>query len=171
MYVGVLKGKVVRMLLNLRYHQLNHTHTYNCCCLAVHDSCDPIDYSMPISSVLFYLSEFAQIWILWVRDAIQSFHPLLPPSPFAFKDPASGSFPMSWLFISGGQSIGASESATVLSMNIQGWLPLGLTDLISLLSKRLSRFFSSTIQKHQFFSTQTSLWSNSHIHTWLLEKP
>ena len=71
---------------------------------------------------------------------------------------------------SGGQIIGAS--ASVLSMNIQDWFPLGLTGLISLLSKGLSRVFSSTtIQKHQFFGTQTSLWSNSHICTWLLEKP
>ena len=85
---------------------------------------------------------------------------------------ASGSFPMSRLFTSDGQRIGASASASVLPMNIQGWFPLGLTDLISLQSKGLSRVFSSIkIQKHQFFSTQTSLWSNSHIHTWLLERP
>ena len=87
--------------------------------------------------------------------------------------PASGSFLISWLFASGGQSIGAS--ASVLPMSIQGWLPLRLTGLISLLSKELSRVFSSTtIRKHQFFSAQPSLWSNSHTsgsHTWLLEKP
>ena len=77
---------------------------------------------------------------------------------------------MSELLASGGQSIGASASASVLPMNIQGWFPLGLTDLIFLLSKRLSRVFSSTaMQKHQLLSTQSSLWS--HIHTWLLEKP
>ena len=63
-------------------------------------------------------------------------------------------------------------SASVLPMNIQGWFPLELTGLISLQSKRLSRvFFNTTVQKHQFFSTQPSLWSNFHIHTWLLEKP
>ena len=85
---------------------------------------------------------------------------------------ASGSFPLSWLFTSGGQSVGASASASVLPMNIQGWFPLGLTGLISLLSRGLSRVFSSTtIQKHQFFSVQLSLWSSSHIHTWLEEKP
>ena len=73
---------------------------------------------------------------------------------------------------SGGQSMGISASASVLAMNIQDWFPLGLTDWISLLSKGLSRVFSNTtVQKHQFFSTQLSLWSNSHIHTWLLEKP
>ena len=78
--------------------------------------------------------------------------------------PASGSFLMSQLFASGGQSIGASASAWVLPVNIQGWFPLGLTGLISLLSKGLWRVFSSTIvRKHQFFSTQPFLWSNSHI--------
>ena len=83
--------------------------------------------------------------------------------------PASGSFPMSGLSSSGGQSIGAS--ATVLPINIQGWLPLGLTGLISLLSKELSSLLQHPVQKHQFFSSQPSLWSNSHICTWLLEKP
>ena len=70
------------------------------------------------------------------------------------------------------QSIGASTSATVLPMDIQGWFPLGSTGLISLLSKGLSRVFSSTtIWKHHFFHTQISLWSSSHICTWLMEKP
>ena len=85
--------------------------------------------------------------------------------------PASGSFLLSQLFTSGGQSVGASAPASVLLMNIQGWRPLGLTGLISLQSKGFSGVFSSsTIQKHQFFDAQPSLWSNSHIHTWLLEK-
>ena len=95
-------------------------------------------------------------------------------SPFSYLQsfPASGSFPMSCLFASGGQSIGDSASASVLPMNIQGRFPLGLTGLISLQSKGHSRVFSNTtVQKHQFFGTQPSLWSNSHIHTWLLEKP
>ena len=83
--------------------------------------------------------------------------------------PTSGSFPMSWLFTPGGQSIGASASASVLPKKIQGWFPLGLTGLISLLSKRLSRVFSSTtVRRHQFFGPQPSLWSNSHICTSLL---
>ena len=86
--------------------------------------------------------------------------------------PASGSFPMSWLFTSGSQSIGSSASASVLSRNIQCWFPLGLTSLISLLSRELSGVFSrTTVQKHQFFGVHPSLWSNSYIHTWLLEKP
>ena len=83
---------------------------------------------------------------------------------------ASGSFPVSQLFASGGQSIGTSASASVLPMIIPGWFPLGLTGLISL--QGLSRVFSRTaIQKHQFSSAQPSLWSNSRIHTWLLGKP
>ena len=86
--------------------------------------------------------------------------------------PASGSFQMSQFFASGGQSIGVSASTSVLPMNIQDWFPLGWTDWISWQSKGFSRVFSSTtIWKHRFFSTQLYLWSNSHIHTWLLEKP
>ena len=96
-------------------------------------------------------------------------------SPFSFclqYFPASGSFLMSWLFISGGQRIGASASVSVLPVNTQGWFSLGLTGLISLWSKGLSRVFSkATIQKHQFLGGHPSLRSNSHIYTWLLEKP
>ena len=85
--------------------------------------------------------------------------------------PASVSFPVSQLFATGGQSVGASASTSVLPMNIQGWFPLRLTGLISLLSKGLSRVSSSTtIWKHQFFGAQPSLWSISHIHTWLLKE-
>ena len=94
-------------------------------------------------------------------------------SPFSHLQffPASGSFPMSQSFASGDQSIGVSASASVLPMNIQDWSPSEWTGLISLQSKGLSRVFSNTtVQKHQFFGAQLSLWSNSHIHTWLLEK-
>ena len=84
--------------------------------------------------------------------------------------PGSGSLPISWFSSSGGQSIEAP--ASVLPMNIQDWFLLGLTGLISLQSKGLSRVFSrTTIWKKPFFSAQPSLWSNSHIYTWLLEKP
>ena len=83
--------------------------------------------------------------------------------------PASGSFPVSHFFASGDQSIGAS--ASVLPVNSRGWFPLWLTGLISLLSKGLSEVFSSTTVWKDFFGAQPSLWSNSHIHTWLLEKP
>ena len=95
-------------------------------------------------------------------------HPTISSSVTTFSYclqsfPASGPFPVSWLLASGGQSIRASGSASVLPINIQGCFPLGLTDLISLLSKGLSRVLSSTtVQKHQFFDTQLSLWSNSH---------
>ena len=86
--------------------------------------------------------------------------------------PASGSFQMSQLFASGGQSIGISASTSVFPMNTQDWSPLGWTGWLSLQSKGLSRVFSNTtVQKHQFFSVQLSLYSNSHIHKWLLEKP
>ena len=104
-------------------------------------------------------------------------HPTISSSVVPFSShlqsfPASGSLQMSQFFASDGQSIGVSASASVLSMNIQDWLSLGLTDLISLQSKWLSRLFSNTtVQKHQFFSAQLSLRSKSHIHTWLLEKP
>ena len=86
--------------------------------------------------------------------------------------PASGSFPMSQLFAWGGQNIGVSASASVLPMNTQDWSPLGWTGWISLQSKGLWRVFSNTtVQKHQFFGAQLSSQSNSHIHTWPLEKP
>ena len=102
----------------------------------------------------------------WCHPII--FHPVVPFSSCLQSFPSSGSFPMSWLFPSGGQSIRAS--ASVLPMNIQDCFPLGLTGLISLQSKGLSRVFSNTtVQKHQFFGAQFSLQSNSHIHTWLLE--
>ena len=104
----------------------------------------------------------------WCHPNISS--SVVPFSPCLQSFPASGSFPVSHFFASGGQSIGASASASVLPMNIQGWFPLGLTGLISLQSKGLSRVFSNTtVQKHQFFGAQLSLWSNSLIHTWLLE--
>ena len=103
-------------------------------------------------------------------------HPTISSSVISFSSrlqsfPASGSFPMSQFFILGGQSIGVSASASVLPMNIQDWFPLGLTGWISLPSKGLSRVFANiTVQKHQFFGAQLSSQSNSHIHTWLLEK-
>ena len=86
--------------------------------------------------------------------------------------PASESFPMSHLFTWGGQSIGVSALASVLPMNTQNWSPLEWTGWISLQSKGLSRVFSNTtVQKHQFFGIHLSSQSNSHIHTWPLEKP
>ena len=104
-------------------------------------------------------------------------HPIISPSvgPFSShlqSSPATGSFQMSQLFASGGQSIGVSSSTSVFSMNTQDWSPLGWTGWISLQSKGLSRVFSNTtVQKHKFFGTQLSSQSNSHVHTWPLEKP
>ena len=146
-------------------------------CCSVTKSClalfHPIGCSRLGFPVLHYFPHFAQIHIHWVSDTIQLSHSLSPPSPLCPQSfPASESFPTSWLFPSGGQRIGASASASVLPMTIQGWFPLGLTGLISLLSKGLLRVFSSaTTRKHQFFGTQPSLCPNSHIHTLLLEKP
>ena len=104
-------------------------------------------------------------------------HPTISSSVIPFSSslqsfPASGSFLMSQLFTWGGQTMGVLLSASVYPVNIQDRFPLGWTGSISLQSKGLSRFFSNTtVQKRQFFGTQLSLWSNSHIHTWLLEKP
>ena len=115
---------------------------------------------------------FAQNHVQWADDAIQPSHPLLLSSPPALNlFQYQHIFQMSQLFASGDQSIRASASTLVFPMNIQGWFPLGLTSLISLQSKGLSRVFSSTtVQKHQFFSVQPSLWSSSHIYTWQVEK-
>ena len=104
-------------------------------------------------------------------------HPTISSSVIPFSSclqsfPASGPFQKSQLFAWGGQSIGVSASASVLPMNTQDWSPLGWTGWISLQSKGFSRVFSNTtVQKHQFFDTQLSSQSNSHIHTWPLEKP
>ena len=106
----------------------------------------------------------------WCHPAILS--SVVPFSSCPQSLPASGSFSTSQLFAWGGQSIEVSASASVLPMNIRDWSPLGWTGWISLLSKGLSRVFSNTtVQKHQFFGAQLTSQSNSHIHTWLLEKP
>ena len=106
----------------------------------------------------------------WSHPAISS--SVVPFSSCPQSFPASGSFPMSRFLASGGQSIGVSASTWVLPMNTQDWSPLGWTGWISLQSKGLSRvFFNTTLQKHQFFGAQLSSQSNSHIHTWPLEKP
>ena len=107
--------------------------------------------------------------------------PCPSPTPGVYPNPfsscpqsflASGSFQMSQLFASGGQNIGISASTSVLSMNTWDWSPLGWTSWISLQSQGLARVFSSsTVQRHQFFGAQLSSQSNSHIHTWPLEKP
>ena len=114
--------------------------------------CDPMNCSTPSFSVLHYLLELVQIHVHLLGDAIQPSHSVTLFFSWPQFFPASGSFPMSQLFATSGQSIEASPS--VLPINIQGWFPLGLTSLISLLFKRLSRVFSSTtIQKPQFFDS------------------
>ena len=144
---------------------LLHLVTQSCLTL-----CDPMGCSMRGFTVLHHLLELAQTQVHWCHPTVSS--SVVPFFSCLQSCPASGSFLMSQLFASGSQSIGASASASVLLMNIQDWFPLGLTGLISLQSRGLSRVFSNTtVQKQQFFGFQPSLWSNSHIHTWLLKKP
>ena len=145
---------------------------WRCCFYLVSKSystlCDPMERSMPSFPVPHYILEFAQTHISWVGWCYSTrLFSVIPFSSCSQSFPASRSFPLSQLFASNDQSIGASASG--LPMNIQDWFPLGLTGLTSLQSKEFSSIFSSTtIQKYQFFRVQPSLWSNSHIHTWLL---
>ena len=148
---------------------------WSCCsCCSFTQLCptlwDPMDCSMPGFPVLHHPSDLAQTHVYWVSDAIQ-------PSCLSSPSPAFNLTQHQGLF----QWVGSSHqvakglelhSALVLPMNIQDWFPLGLTGLISLRFKGLLRDFSSTtVRKHQFFGAQPSLWSNSDICTWLLEKP
>ena len=131
----------------------------------------PMDCSMPGFHVHHQLPELALTQFPLSRWCHPTFLSSVIPFSSCFQTfPTSVPFLMSWLFASGGQSIGAS--VWVLPMNIQDWFPLGLTGLISLQSKVLCRVFSNTtVEKHQFSGTQPSLWSNSHIDTRLLGKP
>ena len=145
------------------------------CHCSVTQSCptlsDPMDCSRPGFCVFYHLLDVVQTHVHLVGDAIQPSQPLLSPSPPNFNLSQSGSFLMSKFFASGGKSIGASASASVLPMNIQDWFSLGLTVLISLHPKGLSTVFSNTtVQKHQFFGAQF-FYSPTHIHTQILEKP
>ena len=147
-----------------------------CCsvsCLVMSDSLQPMDYNMPGFSVLHYLPELIQIHIHWVSNAIQPSHPKLPSSLFAFNlSQYQGVF--QWV-------VCKHPVVKLLELQLQHQsfqrifrtdFLLGLTGWISLQSKGLSRVFSSTTTwKHQFFGIQPSLWSNSNICTWLLEKP
>ena len=130
--------------------------------------CDPMDWSMPGFLILHYLQEFVQPHGHGVGDAIQPSHPLSSHSP-ALNRSQHQSFPVSWLSASSGQSIGAL--ASVLPISIQDWFSLGLTGLIFLLFRGLWSISSTTVWKHEFFSAQLSLWANSYILTWVLEKP
>ena len=130
--------------------------------------CDPMDCSTPGLPVHHQLRELAQTHVHQVGDATQPSHPLLSPSLPAFS---LSQYQGLFKWVSCSHQV-ATASASVLTMNIQDWFPIGLTGLISLQSKQLWRVFSNTtVPKHQFFGAQLSLWSNSHTHTWLLEKP
>ena len=136
--------------------------------------CNPMNRSTPGLPVHHQLPEFTQIHVHRVSDAIQPSHPLSSPSPpVPNHSQHQGLF--QWVNSShevANQSIGVSASTSVLLMNTQDWSPLGWNGWISLQSKGLSGVFSNTtVQKHQFFSTQLSSQSNSHIHTWPSEKP
>ena len=134
--------------------------------------CDPVNRSTPGLPDHHQLPEFTQTHVHRVSDAIQPSHPLSSPSPPAPNPSQHQFFPMSQHFAWGGQSTGVSALASVLPKKSQGWSPSEWTGWISLQSKGLSRVFSNTtVQKHQFFGTQPSSQSNSHIHTWPLEKP
>ena len=125
---------------------------------------------LPCPSLSFWVCSNSCPSSRWCHPTISS--SVVPFSSCLQSFPATGSFPMSQFFASGGHSIGVSASTSVLPMNIQDWFPLEWTGWVSLQSKGLSRVFSSTtVQKHQFFGIHPSLWPNSHIHTWLLEKP
>ena len=132
---------------------------------------DPMDCSTLGFLVHHHLLEFSQVHVYWIADTIQSSSSSVALFSFCLQSfPVSVSFPVSKLFTSGGQNIGASASASVLPKSIRGWFPLTPTGLIFLLSKGLSRVFSNTtVQKHQFFDALPSLLSNSHICTWLLK--
>ena len=136
----------------------------------VSDSLRPIDCSTPGFPV-HHFPEFAQTHVHWVDNAIQPSHLLLPPSPPALNlSQYQGIFQR----VSSLHHVAIywSFSFSVSPSNEYSGFPLGWTGLICLQSKDLLRVFSSTtIWKHQFFGTQPSLWSNTHIHTWLLEKP
>ena len=142
--------------------------------------CDPMDCSTPGFPIHHQLPELAQTHVHWVSDAIQPSHPLLSSSPPDFNLSQHESFPMSRLFTSGGKKKNKKQVARVLELHLQhqpfqwiftGWFSLGLTGLI-LQSKGPSSVFSNTtVRKHQLFHAQPPLWSNSHICTWLLEKP
>ena len=133
--------------------------------------CDPMDFSTPGFPVLNHLPELAQTHVHWVGDAIQPSCPLSSPSPAFNHSQHQGLF--QW--VSSSHQVAKllelqPQHQSLQWMNIH-WFPLELTSLISLLSKGLSKVFSNTtVEKHQFFSAQPYLWSNSHIHIWLLEK-
>ena len=164
------------MLLNRTLKMIRMVNFMLCifCGCSLTQSCpalfDPMDCSTPgllVPHCLLCPSSCPLHW--WCRPAISSSDALFSFCPQSFK--ASGTFPMSRLFVSDDQNIGASVSASVLSMSIQGWFPLRLTDL-TLLSKGCSRVFSSTtVRRYWFFGILPSLQTSSHNHSWPLGRP
>ena len=175
LHAGIEKRKLGGKLIKFKQDLLvvSHAHSVQFSCSVVPDPLWPHGLQharlpCPPPTPEVYSNSCLSHW--WCHPTISSSVILF--SSWLQSFPASQSFPMSQFFTSGGQSIGVSASASVLPMNIQGWFPLGLTGLIFLQSKGLSRVFCNTIvQNHQFFGAQLFLWSNSHIHTWLLERP
>ena len=155
-------------------HQKKQNQNKKCsCCCSVAQSCltlcNPMDCIRPGFPVLYHLPSLLKL--MSTESVISSNHLILSLPFFSCPQsfPASGSFSSETLFASGGQSIRALASASVLAVNIQGWFLLGLTGLISVLSKELSGVFAtSTVQMHQFFGAQPALWPNSHICTRLV---
>ena len=147
----------------------------SCCCCSVAQLCltlcDSMECSTPGLRVPHHLPKFAQVHVHCLSDAIQPFHPLTPSSPSALSFPASGTFPLSWLFTSDDQNTGASASASVFPVNIQSWSPLRLTGLISLLPKGTAGVFSSTtIWRHQCFGIlppPSHAWPLGRLDPWL----
>ena len=135
---------------------------------SVAQSC-PTPWTAARQASLSITTSWSLLKLMSIESVMPSNHLILCHPLQCF--PESGSFLVIQFFASGGQSIGASVLASVLPMNTQDWSPLGWTGWISLQSKGLTRVFSNTtVQKHQFFGAHSSLWSNSHVHTWLLEK-
>ena len=178
---SMMKGK--RILREKKAQ--NYLPYEDCCCLVTHFSsvhsfsrvqlrhvCHPMECSMPGLPVHQQLQEFTQTHVHWVSDAIQPSHLLSSPSSPTFNLSQHQGLFFESVFHIRWPKYWISASASDLPMNIQDWFPLGWTGWISLQSKGLSSIFSNTtVQKHQFFSAQLSLYSNSHIHMWLLEKP
>ena len=135
--------------------------------------CNPVDCSTPDVPVHHHLQELAQTHGHWVSDAIKASHPLSSCSPPAFNlTQHQGHLKSGGSLHQVPKVLDLELQHQSFQLNIQGWFPLELTGWVSLQSKGLSRVFSNTkTQKHPFFGAQPSLWSNSHIHTWLLEKP